>query len=55
MQDRPYFMKNKEWYFFDYKKRVFVCTDKAPNEAKQSLVDFYKVEKELTGGKRKDH
>lgn len=52
MQDRPYFMQNKEWYDFDFDKRKYYCTDKAPEKAKRSLADFYKTEKELTGGKR---
>ena len=54
MQDRPYFMENKEWYGFNYENKRFYCTDKAPDNAKKSLKDFYKTEKELTGGKRKD-
>ena len=39
--DRPYFMKNKEWYEFDFDKRKFVSTDKAPKEAKKSYEEFY--------------
>jgi hypothetical protein len=45
MLDMPYFMTNKEWYYFDGKR--FVLTDKAPEEAKESLAEFYKDEKEL--------
>ena len=41
MQDRPYFMKNKEWYEFDFSKWEYVCTDKAPKKAKDSLKAFY--------------
>lgn len=43
MQDRPYFMENKEWYAYDFEKRVYYCTDKAPEKAKQSLKEFYKA------------
>lgn len=42
MQDRPYFMENKEWYEYDFKKRRFVLTSKATKEAKKSLENFYK-------------
>lgn len=42
MQDRPYFMKLKEWYEFDFQKRKFVLTDKAPEKAKKSHEEFYK-------------
>jgi hypothetical protein len=38
-------MENKDWYFFDGSK--FVLTDKAPEEAKQSLKEFYKAEQFL--------
>lgn len=41
MIDMPYFMENKEWYTFDYTKGRFVLTVKAPEEAKQSLIEFY--------------
>ena len=39
MLDRPYFMKNRDWYYFDGER--FVLTDKAPEEAKKSLAEFY--------------
>ena len=42
MMDRPYFMENKEWYEFDFDKRKFVLTDKAPEKAKVSYEEFYK-------------
>lgn len=41
----PFFMTNKEWYYFDGEK--FVLTDEAPENAKESLEEFYKDEKEL--------
>lgn len=40
MLDRPYFMENKEWYRFDYDKREWVLTDKAPEDAKKSLEEY---------------
>lgn len=52
MQDMPYFMTNKEWYGYDYKRKRFFCTNKAPEKAKQSLNEFYKIEKEINNGKR---
>ena len=48
MLDMPYFMTNKEWYYFNGER--FVLTDKAPDEAKESLAQFYKDEKELIEG-----
>ena len=42
MMDRPYFMENKEWYEFDFDKRKFVLTNKAPEKAKESYEEFYK-------------
>lgn len=37
----PYFMKNKEWYYFDEKEFCYKLTDKAPEEAKKSYKEFY--------------
>lgn len=42
MQDRPYFMEDKTWYEFDFKKRKFVLTNNAPEKAKESYEEFYK-------------
>lgn len=42
MQDMPYFMENEEWYYFDYEKKRYMLTDKAPKEAIESYEDFYK-------------
>ena len=47
MLDMPYFMENEEWYEFDFDKRIFVLTEKAPKEAKESYEKFYnELEKE---------
>lgn len=43
MLDRPYFMQNRDWYYFDGER--FVLTDKAPEEAKKSLAEFYEEER----------
>lgn len=50
MQDRPYFMNNKKWYYFDFKNKKYVCKKDAPQKAKKSLKEFYKVERLVTGG-----
>lgn len=50
MQDMPYFMNDEKWYYFDYEKRVFMLTEKAPKEATESYKQFYKVENEVTNG-----
>lgn len=42
MLDRPYFMGNDDWYYFDYDKKKYVLTDKAPAKAKESYEDYYK-------------
>ena len=41
LQERPYFMSNKEWYTHDDKHNKFVLTDKAPEEARRSYEKFY--------------
>jgi hypothetical protein len=42
MIDMPYFMTNEEWYYFDYKSRKYMLTDKAPKKAKDSYEQYYK-------------
>ena len=37
----PYFMSNKEWYYFDEEDFMYKLTDKAPKEAKESYKEFY--------------
>ena len=41
--DMPYFMTNNEWFYFDLKKKKYVLTDKAPDKAKKSYKEFYKI------------
>ena len=40
--DKPYFMTNKDWYYFDEKEFKYKLTDKATQEAKTSYDEFYK-------------
>ncbi len=37
----PYFMLNKEWFFFDEAEFCYKLTDKAPEDAKTSYREFY--------------
>ena len=34
---RPYYLKNKEWYYYDKNERCIKLTDKAPPEAVESF------------------
>lgn len=43
MLDRPYFMENEEWYYFDFEEKKFKLTDKANNEAKESYKAYYEA------------
>ncbi len=45
--DMPYFMTNKEWYYYDEKAEKYKLTTKAPQKAINSYNEFYKmIEKE---------
>lgn len=46
MIDMPFFMEDDRWYFYDYEKKKYVLTKEAPEEARQSLKEFYKELKE---------
>lgn len=37
----PYFMTNKEWYYYDEKEEKYKLTDKAPKEAIESYKEYY--------------
>ena len=37
----PYFMKNKEWFYFDENQFRYVLTSKAPPKAIESYNEFY--------------
>ena len=38
----PYFMTNEDWFEFDFEKRIFVLTEKAPEKAKESYEEYIK-------------
>lgn len=44
--DMPYFMTNEDWFEFDFDKRIFVLTEEAPKEAKESYEEYMKIVKE---------
>ena len=46
MQDRPYFMMDREWYYFDEEAWCYKLTDKAPQKAIDSYNEFYEKESE---------
>lgn len=37
----PYFLTNKEWYYFDEDEFCYKLTDKATDKAKESYKEFY--------------
>lgn len=39
----PYFLKNKEWFYFDEEEWKYKLTDKATAEAIKSYDEFYKL------------
>lgn len=45
MQDMPYFMTDKRWYAFDFEKMMFVLTEHAPDDAKESYDEYLKNKK----------
>lgn len=47
MIDRPLFMENPKWYYFDYEKKKYVLTKNAPPKAKKSYNEY---NKELKNG-----
>lgn len=38
----PYFMENKEWYYYDENEMICKLTDKAPQKAVESYNECYK-------------
>lgn len=42
MRDRPYFMNDPKWFEFDFNKRIYVLTNEAPEEAKESYQVYLK-------------
>lgn len=41
MKKEPYFLSNKEWFYFDEQEFCYKLTDKAPEEAITSYQEFY--------------
>lgn len=41
MKKEPYFLSNKEWFYFDEQDFCYKLTDKAPEEAITSYQEFY--------------
>lgn len=39
--EKPYFMQNEEWFYFDEEELMYKLTDKAPEKARESYKDFY--------------
>lgn len=48
--DEPYFMKNKNWYYFDFEKRKYMLTDEAPKKAVESYNEYYKTIESVKNG-----
>lgn len=41
LPEEPYFMQNKEWYYFDEEDFKYKLTDKAPEKARKSYKEYY--------------
>ena len=41
--EKPYFLINKDWYKYDDKNKKYILTCKAPQKAKESYNEFYKI------------
>lgn len=46
--DKPFFMSNADWYYFDEEEWKYKLTDKAPQKAIDSYNEFYKMLEENT-------
>ena len=46
-KNKPYFLENDNWFYFDEEDWCFKLTDKAPKEAVESYIDFYSEEIEV--------
>lgn len=46
-KNKPYFLENDSWFYFDEEDWCFKLTDKAPKEAIESYIDFYSEEIEV--------
>lgn len=43
MVERPYFLENKNWYWYDYTAGKYMIKDSAPERAKKSYEEFQKT------------
>lgn len=41
-QDKPYFMNNPKWFYFDEEEWKYFLTKEAPQKAKDSYEEFYR-------------
>ncbi len=41
--EKPFFMQNSDWYYYDEEKGQYFLTDSAPEEAVKSYHDFYEL------------
>lgn len=51
MREKPYFMSDKSWYYYDPEEFKYKLTDKAPEDAVKDYQEFYKTEVEVNGKK----
>ncbi len=42
-EKKPYYLSNKEWYYYDPDERKYKLTEKAPPEAIKSYEEFYEI------------
>jgi hypothetical protein len=42
ISEKPYFMQNKEWYYFDELEFKYKLTEKAPQKAIESYKEYYR-------------
>ena len=43
LMEQPYFLTNKEWYYYDEKEKCYKLTNKATDKAKKSYEEYYKT------------
>ena len=48
--ERPYFMTNKEWYYYDESDECYKLTDKAPPEAVKSYEEYHECLRKWRNG-----
>lgn len=41
--EKPYFMENEEWYYFDPVEFIYKLTEKATPEAIKSYKEYYSI------------